>query len=132
MLPLRYVNKETDTFTCDGGPCPEPLRYYQDLPENIQSRFPMRGTKNLVSSLKSNTLYLPQTFIAYYFLEATSNSTYSTGDWIDTGHYGEFLGKGVNAKIYKKILPAGLHRMESQQKALLFTKSGKIRFESCK
>ena len=129
-LPLRYVNKPSDTFTCDGGPCTDHTRYYQKLPDNIGSRFPMRGTKDLISSMRPNMLYLPQNTIAYYFLETSSNATHSPVDWIDTGYYDEFLGKGVNAKIFKRIMSAGIHIIDHKNAALLFTTSGKLLFKT--
>ena len=84
----------------------------------------MIGTKNLVSSSTSNMLYLSQSMIAYHVQEAASNITIHARDWIDTGYFGKYLGDGVFAKIYKRIFPPGLHKLDSNIQTLLFTKSG--------
>ena len=121
-MPLRYVNKQTDVFLCNGTECD---KHFQHLPENIETRFPMRGTKNILSSPTiSNNLYLPHAMVVYYFLETSINSTYSLGNWVDTGYYGEFLGNGTNWKIFKRLMAPGFHIMEGQAQVLLFTKSG--------
>ena len=118
------MNNQTDLFSCDGSEC-NTILHYQQLPENIESRFPMRGTKNILSSpTTSNNLYLPHATVAYYFLESSINTTYSLGNWVDTGYYGEFLGNGENWKIFKRLMAPGLHIMESKVQVLLFTKSG--------
>ena len=125
-LPLRYVNEPDDKFLCDGSPCTDNPRYYKNLPNHIASRFPMIGTKSFLSSSSSNMLYLSQSMIAYHVQEAASNITKHSRNWIDTGYFGEYLGDGVFAKIYKRIFPPGLHKLDSNIQPLLFTKSGAI------
>ena len=124
-MPQRRVNDKSDTFQCDGSQCSDALRYYKDLPEHLASRFPMRGTFNILSTSKPNSLYLSHPMVVYYFLEtAYSNETTSLRGWIDTGYFGEYLGDGIYAKIFKKIMPSGLHIMDTRLQALLFTRSG--------
>ena len=84
----------------------------------------MIGTRNLLSSSASNMLYLSQSMIAYHVQEAASNTTKHSRDWIDTGYFGEYLGDGVFARIYKRIFPPGLHKLGSNIQIVLFTKSG--------
>ena len=124
------MNDKSSTFQCDGSQCWNyeggfALRYYKDLPEHLASRFPMRGTYNILSTSKPNILYLSHPMVVYYFLEtAYSNETTSLRGWIDTGYFGEYLGDGYHAKIFKKIMPSGLHTMDKRLQALLFTRSG--------
>ena len=86
----------------------------------------MIGTRNILSSSASNMLYLSQSMIAYHVQEAASNITKHSRNWIDTGYFGEYLGDGVFAKIYKRIFPPGLHQLDKEIQTLLFTKSGAI------
>ena len=119
------MNDKSNTFQCDGSQCSDALRYYKDLPEHLASRFSMRGTINILRTLKSNTLYLSHPMVAYYFLETSySNETTSLRGWTDTGYFGEYLGDGIHAKIFKKIMPSGFHSMDKRLQALLFTRSG--------
>ena len=63
--------------------------------------------------------------VAYYFLEtAYVNETAPVWGWTDTGYFGEYLGDNIHAKIFKKIIPSGLHTMEGRIQAVLFTRSG--------
>ena len=124
-LPKRYVNDPNDVFLCDGLPCEGVATYYKNLPNHIASRFPIAGTKNLLSSSKPNMLYVFDPTVAYYLHETFSNSTESFTNWIDTGHFGEYLGDEVFAKIFKRIFPPGLHKLNGHMQTLLFTRSGK-------
>ena len=124
-LPKRYVNDPNDVFLCDGLPCEGVASYYKNLPNHIASRFPMAGTKNLVSSSKPNMLYVFEPMVAYHLHESYSNSTKSFENWIDTGYFGEYLGDEVFAKIFKRIFPPGLHELDGHIQTLLFTRSGK-------
>ena len=63
--------------------------------------------------------------VAYHVKEAPLNVTEQPNNWIDTGYFGEYLGDGVFARIYKRILPQGLHKVGSNLQTLLFTKSGR-------
>ena len=129
-MPLRRVNDENDAFQCDGLPCSD-IRYYKNLPEPLASRFPMRGTKNILSTSNPNRLYLSHPMVAYYFLETTyPNETASVRGWTDTGYFGEYLGDNVHAKIFKKLIPSGLHTMEGLIQAVLFTRSGNTTLKS--
>ena len=105
------MNDPLDVFLCDGSPCSNDVTHYQNLPNHIASRFPMRGTKNLLSSSKPNMLYLLRPMVAYHVQEAPLNVTKPPNNWIDTGHFGEYLAAGVFARIYKRILPPGLHKV---------------------
>ena len=124
-LPKRYVNDPNDVFLCDGLPCEGVATYYKNLPNHVASRFPIAGTKNLLSSSKPNMLYVFDPTVAYYLHETSSNSTESFTNWIDTGHFGEYLGDEVFAKIFKRIFPPGLHKLNGHMQTLLFTRSGK-------
>ena len=53
-----------------------------------------------------------------------SKATQPPVDWIDTGYYGQYFGDNVYAKIYKRIIRAGLHVIALKDAALLFTSSG--------
>ena len=128
-LPLRFVNDPNDVFLCDGSLCTNDVSHYQNLPIHIASRFPMRGTKNLLSSSNPNMLYLFKSMVAYHVQKVSSNMTIPPRNWIDTGYFGEYLGDGVFARIYKRILPPGLHKFDSNLQTLLFTKSGKDIFK---
>ena len=124
-MPQRRVNDKINRFKCDGLPCTDALRYYKDLPEHLASRFPMRGTFNILSTSKPNMLYLSHPMVAYYFLEtANSNETASMRGWIDTGYFGEYLGDGIHAKIFKKFMSSGLHTIDKRLQVLLFTRAG--------
>ena len=125
-LPKRYVNDPNDVFLCDGSPCDGDVRYYKNLPNHIASRFPMAGTKNFLSSSEENMLYVFEPMVAYHLHETYSNSTKSFKNWIDTGYFGEYLGDQVFAKIFKRIFPPGLHKLDGNMQTLLLTKSGKI------
>ena len=123
-MPLRKVNDPNDVFQCDGTQCSNSIRYYKDMPIHLASRFPMRGTFNLLTSPKPNMLYLSHPMVAYCYLETIFlNDTSSLKDWIDTGYIGEYLGDGVRAKIFKRLIPSGLHTIDERLQALLFTRS---------
>ena len=63
--------------------------------------------------------------VAYHFPEtAYANETASVWGWTDTGYFGECLGDNMHAKIFKKLMPSGLHTMDGQIQAVLFTRSG--------
>ena len=122
-LPLRYVNMQSDKFLCDGNECD---KHFINLPEHIESRFPMRGTKEILSNpMTANTLYLPHAMISYLFFQTAANATHPQGNWANTGHYGDFLGDGSNWRIFKQVMEPGIHIIDSQEQVLLFTKSGK-------
>ena len=123
-MPLRYLETETDSFTCDGDPCTNNGIYYQKFPLQLASRFPMRGTNDITSELKYNSLYVSKDLVAYYILKTAKNATQPPVDWIDTGYYGQYFGNNVYAKIYKRIIRAGLHVIALKDAALLFTSSG--------
>ena len=123
-MPLRYLEKEADSFTCDGDPCANNGIYYQKFPLQLASRFPMRGTRDITSELKYNSLYVSKDLVAYYILKTAKNATQPPVDWIDTGYYGQYFGNNVYAKIYKRIIRAGLHVIALKDAALLFTSSG--------
>ena len=123
-MPLRYLEKEADSFTCDGDPCTNNEIYYQKFPLQLASRFPMRGTRDITSELKYNSLYVSKDLVAYYILKTAKNATQPPVDWIDTGYYGQYFGNNVYAKIYKRIIRAGLHVIDLKDAALLFTSAG--------
>ena len=123
-MPLRYLEKEADSFTCDGDPCTNNGIYYQKFPLQLASRFPMRGTRDITSELKYNSLYVSKDLVAYYIVKTARNATQPPVDWIDTGYYGQYFGNNVYAKIYKRIIRAGLHDIALKDAALLFTSSG--------
>ena len=126
-LSLRFENNQTDLFTCKGGKDCDNDVYYQNLPDNLSSRFPMRGTRDVIPG-KSNMLYLPEATVVYLFTKECESATTSCDyfqDWINTGYYGPFLANDKKAKIYKRIISAGLHTIDISEAILLFTKSGK-------
>ena len=84
----------------------------------------MRGTRDITSELKYNSLYVSKDLVAYYILKTAKNATQPPVDWIDTGYYGQYFGNNVYAKIYKRIIRAGLHVIALKDAALLFTSSG--------
>ncbi|CAJ1414630.1 unnamed protein product [Effrenium voratum] len=95
--------------------------YYQKLPSYLSASWPLRGTKD-INSANQNSLYLPQTTLAY-LLRVDRWSKVDLKGWTDTGDVGSYLGTHYykdKVRIYWKILDAGKHIIDNYSGMYLF------------